>query len=166
VIDLKLISPETAADFKATRLRALEDSPTAFSSTYARESQLTDEEWLKRSQRWCSDGSIGYIAFEGSRACGLVCCYAEEEDPWRAHIISMWIDPAFRRAGVGSMLINTLSTWAKGRGMRELKLMVTGVNRGAIEFYERFGFRMSGMSQPYPNDAAITEYEMLRNLGD
>jgi ribosomal protein S18 acetylase RimI-like enzyme len=165
VVNLKLITPELTDVFKATRLRALQDSPTAFSSTYARESQLSDEEWLQRSQRLSRDGSIAYIAFDEDRACGLVCCYAEDDDPRRAHIISMWVDPAYRRAGVGSELINTLGIWAKGYGMRELKLMVTGVNRGAIAFYERLGFRMSGVSKPYPNDPAIMEYEMLRSLG-
>jgi ribosomal protein S18 acetylase RimI-like enzyme len=164
LINIEPITSERALAFKATRLRALKDSPTAFSSTYARESQLPDEEWFKRSVRWSSDGSIGYIAFEEDSACGLVCCYAEKEDPRRAHIISMWVDPSYRRAGIGSKLITAVCAWAKNRGLRELKLMVTDVNQGAIEFYRRLGFRMSGASQPYPNDAAITEYEMLLSL--
>ena len=164
MINLEPITPERALDFKATRLRALKDSPTAFSSTYARESQLSDEEWLKRSVRWSSDGSIGYIAFEEGTACGLVCSLEEMENLARASVISMWVDPSHRRAGIGSMLITAVCAWAKNRGLRELKLLVTDVNQGAIEFYQRLGFQMSGVSQPYPNDAAITEYEMLLRL--
>jgi GNAT superfamily N-acetyltransferase len=163
VIRLEPITPELALVFKNTRLRALQDSPTAFSSTYVRESQLSDEEWFQRSVRWASDGSTGYIAFDGDTACGLVCSFVEDGLS-RACIISMWVDPSYRRGGVGSKLIDAVSIWAKSRGLRELKLMVTAVNPGAIKFYERIGFRMSGVSQPYPNDPAIMEYEMLLSL--
>jgi ribosomal protein S18 acetylase RimI-like enzyme len=164
MITLEPITPEVALIFKAVRLRALQESPTAFSSTYAKESQLPDDEWLKRSVRWASDGSIGYIAFDEGNACGLVACYAEEKHPARAHVISMWVDPACRRAGVGKMLIDALITWATAHGLHELKLMVVSVNQGAIEFYEHIGFRRSGVTGPYPNDPAIMEYEMLLTL--
>ena len=98
-------------------------------------------------------------------ACGLVACYAEEvEGVPRGHVISMWVDPAFRRTGVGIMLIDALSSWARSRGLRELKLMVTSVNRGAIDFYQRIGFHTSGKTGPYPNDPAVIEYEMLLPL--
>lgn len=164
MLNLEPITPDNALIFKELRLRALQDSPTAFSSTFANESELSDEEWLKRSVRWTSEGCIGYIAYDKGVPCGLVVCYAEEQNPSRAHVISMWVDPAHRRAGVGAGLIDALGIWAKTRGMRELKLMVTGVNRNAIMFYERVGFRMSGNAAPYPNDTAITEYEMLLPL--
>ena len=170
MIHLIKISPETVSIFKAVRLRALRDSPLAFSSTYAKESQLPDEEWIQRSERWKGNGAIGYLAMHESGAkgaCGLVACYSEEEDGVpRGHVISMWVDPAFRRAGLGKILIDALAGWAKSRGLRELKLMVTSVNRGAIDFYQRIGFRMSGKTGPYPNDPAVIEYEMLLPLED
>jgi ribosomal protein S18 acetylase RimI-like enzyme len=76
----------------------------------------------------------------------------------------MWVDPGYRRAGVGNMLIEGLKNWARSRGLRGLKLMVTSVNQDAIEFYERMGFRMSGITKSYPNDPALFEYEMLLAL--
>ena len=164
MITLKRITPANALLFKTIRLRALQNDPTAFGSTLAKESQLADEEWVNRSRRWNGEGSIGYLAFDGENACGLVACYTDELDPHRAHVISMWVDPAWRRAGVGTVLIEGLRSWAASRKMRELKLMVTSVNHGAIAFYERIGFRMTGKTAVYPNDAAITEYEMMLTL--
>jgi ribosomal protein S18 acetylase RimI-like enzyme len=164
MITLKRITPANALLFKTIRLRALQNDPTAFGSTLAKESRLADEEWVNRSRRWNGEGSIGYLAFDGENACGLVACYTDELDPHRAHVISMWVDPAWRRAGVGTVLIEGLRSWAASRKMRELKLMVTSVNDDAIRFYERLGFRMSGKTGPYPNDTAITEYEMLLPL--
>lgn len=164
MIRLERISPENVAVFKAIRLRALEDSPKAFGSTYARESQLTDEEWLQRCRRWVTEGSIGYIALDGESPCGLVACYTEEQDPHSAHVISMWFDPRYRRAGVGTVLIEALKTWGSSRGLGQLRLMVTSVNTGAARFYERLGFSMTGKTEPYPNDPAIIEYEMILPL--
>lgn len=167
MIFLQPITPDTAFIFKDARLRALRDSPLAFSSTYAKESQLSDAEWMKRSARWKGDYAVGYLAFDDSdrgSACGLVACSAEQASDPHGHVISMWVDPAFRRAGVGRMLIAALGEWAGTRGLHELRLMVTSVNQGAIEFYERMGFRMSGAIRPYPNDPAIVEYEMLLQL--
>ena len=167
MILLRPISPDTAFIFKDARLRALQDFPLAFSSTYVKESQLSDEEWIQRSARCNGDHAVGYLAVDDSdhgSACGLVACYAEQVSVPHGHVISMWVDPAFRRAGIGRMLIDALGQWAGTRGLRELRLMVTSVNRGAIEFYERIGFRMSGAIRPYPNDPAIVEYEMVLPL--
>jgi ribosomal protein S18 acetylase RimI-like enzyme len=74
------------------------------------------------------------------------------------------VDPGYRRAGAGEQLIDAVIEWATSRAVRELKLMVTSVNLGAIAFYERMGFTMTGRTGPYPNDSAITEYEMIRVL--
>src|SRR5581483_3440110 len=98
MITLQPISPENVLVFKTVRLRALQDSPTAFGSTFVKESQLTDEEWLQRSVRWTHAGSTGYLAFDGDNCCGLVACYTEPENALRGHIVSMWVDPDFRRA--------------------------------------------------------------------
>jgi ribosomal protein S18 acetylase RimI-like enzyme len=161
LIVIERITPQTALVFKDVRLRALLDSPTAFSSTYAKESALHDEEWMKRAVRWSSEGSAMFLAFEGAVACGIIGSF-EEEDPKQAQIISMWVDPRFRRTGVGKMLIDAVVDWARLRAVRELNLMVTSVNDGAIVFYERIGFKRTGKTAVYPNDATITEYEMAR----
>ncbi len=168
MISLKPITPEMALMFKDVRLRALKDKPLAFSSTYAKESQFPDEEWVRRSHRWNGEEAILYLAFDGAdgkAACGIAGCYAEDEGGVRrGHVISMWVDPQYRRAGVGSLLIDGLKTWAREHGMRELKLLVTSVNQAAIDFYERIGFEKSGEIKPYPNNAALFEYEMLLGL--
>jgi len=168
MILLKAITPETALLFKAVRLRALADSPLAFSGTWARETRLSDEEWLERSRRWNGENAIGYLAFDTINqddACGLVACYTDKDRAvLSGHIISMWVDPAYRRAGVGSMLIDRAKNWARTRGITQLTLMVTSVNQPAMDFYRRVGFQMSGRIGPYPNDPAILEHEMLLPL--
>ena len=165
VIFLKPISPRMASVFKDVRLRALKEMPLAFSSTYAKESDFPEAEWVRRSERWRGDEAILYLAFDNQdekAACGMVACYADEEgNAARGHVISMWVDPKYRRAGVGKLLIEGLKDWARMRRLRGLKLMVTSVNQGAIDFYERMGFVMSGITGPYENDPAVFEHEMV-----
>jgi hypothetical protein len=61
---LERITPTHALDIKAVRLMALRDSPSAFGSTYAKESQFSDADWLKRAANWSNDRSVGYLAME------------------------------------------------------------------------------------------------------
>jgi GNAT superfamily N-acetyltransferase len=164
MVTLQPISPEHVATYKTLRLRALLDSPTAFSSTYARESEQPEEDWLRRAHLWSSGPCTGYLAFEDGTPCGLVACFGEEGNATFAQVISMWVDPGHRRAGVGAALIEALKSWAIGRGLVELRLMVTSVNAGAMRFYERLGFRATGKTEPYPNDPAIIEHEMALSL--
>ena len=96
--------------------------------------------------------------------CGIVGTYAEPDRVGRAQVISMWVDPAYRRAGLGNGLIDAVVAWNRPRGVRELVLMVTSVNAGAIAFYERLGFVKTGVTCEYPNDASIIEYEMMLKL--
>lgn len=165
MIETKRITPETALVFKDARLRALQDTPLAFSSTYAKESLLPDEEWQRRAARWGGDENDAmFMAFEGEAVCGIVGSYVEQEQRERAVVISMWVDPAFRRGGVGKELIDAVATWNRGRGVRELALLVTCVNTGAIAFYERLGFVKTGVTGEYPNDPSIIEYEMMLEI--
>jgi ribosomal protein S18 acetylase RimI-like enzyme len=72
----------------------------------------------------------------------------------------MWVAPAYRRTGTGSLLVDAVQAWARTRGVYELRLMVTNSNQGAIAFYERQGFSLTGTTEPYPNDPSLIEYEM------
>jgi ribosomal protein S18 acetylase RimI-like enzyme len=157
---LEQITQSNALTFKAVRLRALQDSPSAFGSTYAKESELSDADWLKRAADWSSDRSVGYLALDQEMPCGIVAAFLNEQDWLRAHLVSMWVAPTHRRVGIGRTLIGAVQTWAMMRGARVLQLAVTSSNRTAIEFYQQNGFSMTGNTEPYPNDPTLFEYEM------
>ena len=62
-----MIERITAANvllFKDVRLRALRDAPHAFGSTYAKEAQFTEAEWIRRAERWNGESGIGFVAME------------------------------------------------------------------------------------------------------
>ena len=62
MLTLQPITPAVAAAFKAVRLNALLDSPSAFGSTHSKEVQLSDTDWQDRAAQWNSNRSIGYLA--------------------------------------------------------------------------------------------------------
>jgi ribosomal protein S18 acetylase RimI-like enzyme len=164
LILLNPITPATALIFKAVRLRALKDSPTAFGATYAKESQLTDDDWVKRAERWNGERAAGFIAMDGETACGMVCSFLDEEDATRAHLIAMWAAPTHRRQGLGCRLVTEVLDWARCRGAHTMLLMVTSSNEPAMRFYERLGFTRTGRTEPYPNDPSLIEYQMSRPI--
>jgi ribosomal protein S18 acetylase RimI-like enzyme len=149
--------------FRDVRLRALREAPHAFSSTYASECQLTDADWIERAERWKGETGVGFVAMDGSNACGIVGSYLEE-DTNLARLVSMWTAPSHRQLGIGRLLVNEVIGWAHQRGACVLLLMVTANNEPAISFYRRLGFTPTGRTEPYPNDPRVIEHEMLRPL--
>jgi ribosomal protein S18 acetylase RimI-like enzyme len=158
------ITLDNLALFKAVRLRALLDTPSAFSATYAKESQFTDEEWKNRALRWNGEIGIGFLAMDSGEGCGIAGSLLDPGDPSRAQLISMWTAPLHRQRGIGRMLIDRVAAWAHRRGATVLNLRVTSSNGPAILFYTRLGFAGTGRTFPYPNDSALIEYEMARPL--
>jgi ribosomal protein S18 acetylase RimI-like enzyme len=158
------ITPLNALVFKAVRLRALEDAPHAFSSTYQQESQFADPEWLARAGRMNGERGAGFLAMDGENACGIVGSFLDQNDPTRALLVSMWTAPSHRRQGVGRLLVEEVLNWAHSRKVRTLLLMVTSSNESAMRFYQRLGFTKTGYTEPYPHDSAVIEYEMSRQV--
>jgi ribosomal protein S18 acetylase RimI-like enzyme len=150
--------------FKEVRLRALRDAPHAFGSTYAKEAEFTDAEWMRRAERWNGESGIGFVAMEEDTPCGIAGALLDEKDATRAQLLAMWTAPTHRQRGIGRSLVDEVHAWARGRGARVLQLMVTSNNEPAMRFYERLGFTRTGRTEPYPNDPAVIEYEMARAI--
>ncbi len=164
MIVLELITAHNAIVFKDVRLRALLDTPTAFSSTHAEESKLTDADWLKRAAQWSGEKSVGYLAMDTGISCGIASGLLDQADATHAHLLSMWVAPTHRRQGVGRTLVEAVVSWARTQNIRTLQLLVTSNNRTAIEFYQRLGFSLTGKTEPYRNDPALSNFEMNRSI--
>lgn len=140
------------------RLAALQEAPYAFGSKYEFEVNRTEAEWrasLKSRTRYL-------LEVDGEPA-GTV-SGGPADSPGAAAITAMWVDPRFRRRGIGDVLIKRILDWAQENDYSECVLWVTEVNAAAQRLYERNGFRRTGsVSQVRPDEEAV-EYEMVRNL--
>ncbi|MGZ8533729.1 MAG: GNAT family N-acetyltransferase, partial [Candidatus Binatia bacterium] len=151
MIQLEQIGPTNTPVFKNIRLRALQDSPTAFSSTYAEELKLTDADWFNRASLWGGVNSVAYLALDVGNAVGIAAGVRDRNDLQRADLMSMWVAPAQRRLGIGRMLVDAVAAWARAQDMLYLCLMVTSNNDHAMRFYQSLGFALTGRNEPYRN---------------
>ena len=163
-VSIEPITRRNALVFKNVRLRALQDAPTAFGSTYAQAVRLADDDWRRRADEWNGERSASFLAMDAASPCGMVGCFLDREDSARAHLVAMWVAPAHRRAGVGRELVGAVLDWARGHGVDDVRLTVTSSNDAAIGFYRRLGFAFTGGTEPYPNDPGLIEREMIRPL--
>src|ERR1700683_828395 len=169
---LEKITLQLLHAYKAIRLRAFKEDPLAFGSTFARESAFTDTEWINRVENFYGPRGIGYLAVPDAAAaasapanktfCGVAGGFLDENDPTKALLVAMRVAPEARRLAVVSLLIRAVESWAAARGGRILRLRVTCNNDPAIELYRRNAFDMTGLTEPYPNDPALFEYEMAK----
>jgi GrpB-like predicted nucleotidyltransferase (UPF0157 family)/ribosomal protein S18 acetylase RimI-like enzyme len=159
MISIQRATSSDAFVFKEIRLRALQDTPLAFGSTYARELQFDDSEWLRRAN---GEQSILLLAMDDGVACGMAGALFKQDEPAHALLVSMWVAPTHRQRGIGRKLVEEVLASVRLRGARILDLMVTSGNGSAMAFYEHLGFSLTGRTEPYPNDPALVEYEMSR----
>jgi len=138
------------------RLAALGEAPYAFGSNYQREVGFDDARW-----RWCVTDRVIYVAEVDGVVVGTV-SGVDGEVNGSAAMIAMWVDPRFRRQGVGDVLVKTVMEWARGKRYGQMFLWVTEVNAGAERLYARNGFVRTGATQEVR--ARELEHEMSRLL--
>lgn len=161
MIVVRRIRPDEADLLRNVRLAALADTPSAFASTYADESLLTEEDWSDRARA----GSAGatratFFAVADDDIVGLVGGYSPDPASCRVELVSMWTHPAVRRTGVGRLLVNAVFDWARACGAQAVELWVTRGNVGAEKLYRGMGFVDTGDYQPLPSDPCKEELRM------
>ena len=87
-------------------------------------------------------------AFDGDRLAGYL-IVSRYVDAW--HIMNVAVDPDRRRTGIATAMLADLLRRIDGHGAR-FTLEVRESNAGAIELYERFGFRAAGRRRRYYQD--------------
>jgi ribosomal-protein-alanine N-acetyltransferase len=95
--------------------------------------------------------------FQHCRAWFLVAAYGESIAGYsvacvrmqRAELVSIAVDPAFRRRRIAEALLRRTLSRLRRAGVTRLSLMVRKRNAGAIALYRRFGFRHKGRVAGY-----------------
>ena len=92
------------------------------------------------------DGDDGatFIALVDGRVVGYITVFVRERPGFYAikevgSISGLMVHRTYRRAGIGSRLLDEAFAFFKGRGLRYFTVYTAAVNHAAIKFYERNG---------------------------
>ena len=104
-MEIRVLVSADAEKCQALRLQALQECPTAFSSSYEEERETPLAEV---AQRLMPGHTVVFGAFDGQRLVGTAVLHRETRLK-RAHIAVVWgmyVDPDFRKRGVGRKLLD------------------------------------------------------------
>jgi len=153
---------------RALRLHALAEAPSAFGSTLAREETFSEEVWQQRAANAAAGAtSVTVVAELADRWVGMATGLASEADasaPLGPILVSMFVDSAVRRLGIGEALVESIKSWARSHGHQCIHLWVVCSNQPALALYRRCGFHASGVTRPLAHTPGLTELQMLARL--
>jgi ribosomal protein S18 acetylase RimI-like enzyme len=157
-LTLQFLRPTDWRVLREARLQALRDSPHAFTSSYANESQWKEPKW----RRLVTD-TTWVVAYEAENAIGLAQSVGER---WARHLASIWVAPKHRRRGVFRALLQALAEVECGKGVTDLLLWVLEDNYAAQRAYEALGFEPTGERQPLSDSSRFERRLVLHHLQD
>ena len=166
---VRRLGPEEWPLLRAIRLRALEDAPSAFASSFEEESARPDAWWTASTSTlaWFvaeAPGTGGGGVETDGAVVGLAAGWPGPEPGGCPEVVSMWVAGPWRGTGVADQLLAAVIGWAVSEGAPALCLAVADGNERARRFYERAGFRATGNSEPLRSRPAVCTWEMRLTL--
>jgi ribosomal protein S18 acetylase RimI-like enzyme len=141
-LELQQLAPADWRVLRSARLKALLDSPQAFTSTHDHEAGWCESEW-----RRLFDAATWIVARQAEELIGLA---RSVGDRTMRHVESVWVAPTHRRHGVCGTLLQGLAEIDRRLGVTDLLLWVLDDNVDAQHAYEALGFKRTGESQSNP----------------
>lgn len=145
-IHIRPLQAEQWPLYKAMRITALADAPYAFSSTLAEALERSDAVWASLVKGYTTDpNSITCIAYFDDVPCGMAACALLGEE---TEMFAVWVDPKYRRKGIGRGLIIFALRWSKAQGVQKMTVGVYNDNLEAVALYQSAGFMDHGRIKP------------------
>lgn len=116
-------------------------------------------EGMFRSQIRFRDQTINLVLVSGEAVAGYAAAWVACDE---LHLLSIAVDPARRRGGLGSAMLRAVMERGSARGAARVMLEVREGNAAARAFYRKHGFVDVGTRRRYysdtDEDAIIMEY--------
>ena len=167
MLTIRPIHPGEWREYRRLRLRALQDAPDSFGSTYEAEATREDEAWAARIQQaYISGNDAALFAEYKSTICGLAWCKIDAHALEVANLYQMWVAPETRGIGAGSELLEAAIVWASQAGANVMRLGVTVADSPAMRLYVRRGFAKVGEVEPLRLGSSISAQAMELKLSN
>ena len=143
------------------RLRALGDAPESFGEAVAEAGARAPAYWEDLTRSVTEPGRhVMFLACEGQDPVGSTYGLLDQDRIDAGRVGGMWVDPAWRRRGVGRLLLQAVFAWARDQGLNRLGLWAPARSPAAIALYSRAGFRATGVRRPLAPGSALKIVEM------
>ncbi len=165
-IIVRVASFADVTQFRALRLFALQDAPTAFSADYQINLKAPKSFWEGRLKP-DEHGNIFFAQHE-KELIGMA-GIRKGDSPKTRHSAGIWgvyVRPEWRGLHTAEALIETCIEWGKARGVNLFKLGVVTTNASAVRCYERCGFKTYGTDPRgiFYEGQYYDEYMMYRDI--
>jgi GNAT superfamily N-acetyltransferase len=142
------------------RLRALREAPEAFAQSAERAQMLTEADW--RARLAASGESAWFVEELDGSAVGMAAGFINETETSLAHLGGMFVEPIYRRSGIGRALIEAVEQWAAAQAVDRVVLEVNPAMTAARRLYENAGYHPTGNEDLI--HGRITVIEMSKQL--
>jgi ribosomal protein S18 acetylase RimI-like enzyme len=161
LVTIRRLEPEEVDLHRDVRLRSLRESPDSFGETATEAEEQPQSYWeeLTRSVTE-ADGHVMFLAYEGGTVAGSVYGLLDRENANAGRIGGMWVDPSFRRQGIGRALLQAVVSWGRQRQFVRFGLWAPAHSAGAIAFYRRAGFMKTDRQRPLRKRENVQIIEM------
>jgi ribosomal-protein-alanine N-acetyltransferase len=125
---------------------------------------LGERPWSRQelAELLASPGVQGLLLQLGAKEVGFALCRVAADE---AELLTLAVDPAHQRRGVGRSLLAAAIEHVAGAGARTLYLEVAVDNRGARALYDKAGFEESGRRATYyPREDGRTADALLMHF--
>lgn len=106
--------------------------------------------------------AVGFIAEHGSAPSAMVMGLRGRDGDPAVELVSMWVAPEARGAGLGRQLVHRVVDWARSVGAAAVTLEVHEANDSARRLYEACGFVLTGRANPFVKEPSAATLEMRR----
>lgn len=146
-IAIRPLVTEDAEAFKALRLKAIQDAPTAIWPTHDEEAARTLDETRGRIRM--TGLQVVFGAFAGPELIGIAGLRRESlaQVAHKAVLWGVFVDPAHRRGGVARRLLDAAIAHARAARVLQLQLCVNAENPRAQALYRNAGFETFGIER-------------------
>ena len=160
-MNIRRLQPREVDLHRELSLRALKDAPDSFGSILSETNAQPLSYWQDLTRSVTEPGRhVMFLACEGEIVCGSTYGLLDQKRNGAGRVGGMWVDPAWRRQGIGHALLQAVFDWARQSALKQLGLWAPAHNPAAMALYRHAGFRETGQRRPLPSNPSLEILEM------